>query len=93
MEEEEKRIEKAEQGKDKKNEKSPSGKEKMRKKSIQENVSKQNFSQFKIFDRCGLDLTDDRVPDTSVSVTVFNETLADDSNKEWLGQPLECANR
>ena len=93
MEEEEKRIEKAEQEKDRKNEKSPSGKEKMRKKSSQENVLKENFSQFKIFGRCGLDQTDSRVPDTNVSVTVHNKTLVVDSNNEKLVQPLECANR
>ena len=90
MEEEEKRIEKAEQEKDKKNEKSPSGEEKMQKKSSQENVSNECFSQFKIFERRGLDQTDAELPDTNVSDTIFSKTLVDDSSK---GQTLECANR
>ena len=93
MEQEEKGIEKKEQEDDKKNEKSATGEEKMRKKSNQENVSKQNPSRFRIFERCSLDQKDVNTEDKKVDTCTFNNTVTLDTSKQCLPNLLESSNR
>ena len=93
MEQEEKGIEKKEQEEDKKNEKLPLGGEKMRKKSDQENVSIDNSSRVKVFERCSLDRNYAKKYNTKVDPCSFNKTVILDTSKECLSNPLESANR
>ena len=93
MEEEEKRIEKAEKEKDKKDEKWPSGKEKIPTTSSKENVSNEYSSQLKIFDRCSVDQTDTSVTDACKEISDVDETPGKDLNKEKRSPNQKCAKR
>ena len=95
MDLEEKGIQKKEQEEDKKNETSPPplGEEKMRKESSQENVSKENFSQFKIFEVYSPEQMNANKHNKQVDNRAFNERVMLDIGNECLPHPLESANR